>query len=101
MGDVFLARDTQLQRTVALKIPKLADAQQALRARFLLEARAAARLGRPNIRPVYDADGIDGRPYLTMAFVEGPSLAARLRQAGPFVATDAAAKEPRSSTCHS
>jgi hypothetical protein len=91
MGEVFRARDTQLQRTVALKIPRWADERPALRARFLREARAAASLGHPNICPVYDADEIDGRPYLTMAYVDGPPLAVRLRQSGPFAATEAAA----------
>jgi serine/threonine protein kinase len=87
---VLLAQDTQLQRTVALKIPKLADDRPSLRARVLREARAAANLGHPNICPVNDADEIDGRPYLTMAYVDGPSLAARLRQSGPWAPAEAA-----------
>jgi hypothetical protein len=91
MGDVFLAQDTQLQRTVALKIPRLAADRPALRARFLREARAAASLAHPNICPVYDADEIDGQPYLTMAYIDGPPLAGRLGQVGPFTAAQAVA----------
>jgi hypothetical protein len=71
---LFLAQDTQLQRTVALKIPKLADDRPTFRARFLREARAAARLGHPNICSVYDADEIDCRPYLTTGQRVGPAV---------------------------
>jgi hypothetical protein len=90
MGEVFLAQDTLLQRTVALKIPKLTEGRSAERERFLREARAAAILTHPNICPVYDVGEIDGRPYLTMAYVDGSSLAVRVRQAGPLAPLDAA-----------
>ena len=80
MGEVWLARDTQLDRQVALKLPSAAAADDAeLRERFLREARAAATLHHPHLCPVYDAGeetGEDGVPrlYLTMAYIKGQSL---------------------------
>ena len=77
MGRVYLAHDSQLDRSVALKIPSLSpeDGPKVLE-RFYREARAAAVLNHPNICPVYDVGEIDGIPYLTMAYVEGKSLGA-------------------------
>ncbi|MCA9085141.1 MAG: SUMF1/EgtB/PvdO family nonheme iron enzyme [Planctomycetaceae bacterium] len=78
MGAVYLARDTQLDRDVALKIPKFGlgnnvDDQELLE-RFYREARAAATLRSPNICPVYDVGEIDGQHYITMAYIEGRPL---------------------------
>src|SRR5687768_1611229 len=61
-GTVYRARDPQLDREVALKVPRegvLATADE--RQRFLREARAAANLNHPNICPVYEAGELDGR----------------------------------------
>jgi len=78
MGAVYLAKDTQLDRDVALKIPKFGDGNgvddEELLARFYREARAAATLRSPNICPVYDVGEIDGQHYITMAFIEGRPL---------------------------
>lgn len=78
MGAVYLAKDTQLDRDVALKIPKFGDGngvdEEELLARFYREARAAATLRSPNICPVYDVGEIDGQHYITMAFIEGRPL---------------------------
>ena len=76
MGSVYLAEDTQLGRRVALKVPDFGtpEAPEA-RKRFLAEARAAATLDHPSLCPVYDVGEIDGRLYLTMAYIEGQSLA--------------------------
>lgn len=78
MGAVYLARDTQLDRNVALKIPKFGDGngvdEAEMLARFYREARAAATLRSPNICPVYDVGEIDGQHYITMAFIEGRPL---------------------------
>src|SRR5262249_42161680 len=82
--------DTLLHRAVALKIPRLAEGRPEQRERFLREARAAAGLAHTNICPVYDVGEIDGRPYLTMAYIHGPSLAVRLAQTGPFEPQEAA-----------
>ncbi len=75
MGAVYLAHDTQLDRRVALKIPKFTDDPNGeLPKRFYREARAAAKLRSPNICPVFDVGEIDGQHYITMAFLEGRPL---------------------------
>jgi predicted Ser/Thr protein kinase len=81
MGTVYKAHDPQLERTVALKVPRLDPAQDrgAAVQRFLREARAAARIRHAHVCPIYDVGEQDGRPYVVMAYVEGRSLAERLR----------------------
>lgn len=76
MGSVYLALDNQLQRKVALKIPKV-NAKEQFRfiERFLREARSAATLNHPNICPVYDVGEIDGVHFITMGYIQGHSLA--------------------------
>ncbi len=76
MGTVYRAYDTRLRREVALKIPRLdvADEPAALK-RFVRESQAAARIRHPNICPIFDADEFEGTFYITMALVEGESLA--------------------------
>jgi serine/threonine protein kinase len=78
MGEVFLAQDTQLERQVALKIPH-AVGSEPIRERFVNEARAAAVLQHPGICPVFDTGEINGQPFLTMAYIEGPTLSEFLR----------------------
>ncbi|MFT3770730.1 MAG: DUF2378 family protein [Minicystis sp.] len=76
MGRVCRAFDTRLHRRVALKVLHLvegADAADAV-ASALREARAAAAIAHPNATAVYDADEIDGLPYIVMEFVPGTSL---------------------------
>jgi serine/threonine protein kinase/WD40 repeat protein len=75
MGAVFKAYDGQLDRQVALKVPFLGDDSDDTRERFYREARAAATLQHANICPVFDVGEYGGVPYLTMAFIEGRSLA--------------------------
>jgi hypothetical protein len=83
MGAVYLAHDSQLDRLVALKIPRtIEDDPVAWRDRFLTEARAAATLHHPNICPVFEVGETDSQPYLTMAYIEGETLAARLKRDG-------------------
>jgi serine/threonine protein kinase len=80
MGAVYLARDTQLDRSVALKIPFFtADDGPHVLERFLREARAAATLHHANICPIYDVGEINGIHFLTMAYIDGRSLAEVLR----------------------
>jgi serine/threonine-protein kinase len=76
MGSVYLAENTQLRRRVALKVPDFGpnDGPEARR-RFLEEARTAATLDHPYLCPVHDVGEIDGKLYLTMAYIEGKSLA--------------------------
>ncbi|MBN9521499.1 protein kinase [bacterium] len=90
MGAVFRAHDTQLDRVVALKVPFLGDDGAETRQRFFREARAAATLHHANICPVYDVGEEHGQPYLTMAFVEGRSLAKVLTDGPPVAPVQAA-----------
>ncbi len=82
MGTVYLARDTELDRRVALKIPLFRLDDTEAMERFALEARAAATVEHPNVCPVYDVGRHEGKPYLTMAYIEGQTLADLVR-AGP------------------
>src|SRR4051794_30138024 len=82
MGTVYLARDTRLDRDVALKVCHVGDSPQAL-ARFRREAHAAAALRHPNLCPVYECDVLGGITYLTMACIQGPTLGDWLSQRGP------------------
>jgi serine/threonine protein kinase len=92
MGVVYLARDVQLQRTVALKIPRLwGPAAATLRARFLREARAAAALCHRNICPIFELGEAEGVPYLTMPFIRGEPLTSRIKSPHPPQAHEAVA----------
>src|SRR5437870_13056342 len=76
MGEVYLARDTQLDRLVAVKIlpAQIALDQQRLH-RFLQEARAAAALSHPNIAHIYEIGQADGGYFIAMEHIAGPTLA--------------------------
>ncbi|MBI3267810.1 MAG: protein kinase [Planctomycetes bacterium] len=79
MGVVWRALDTDLGRTVALKLilrERFADAE--IVDRFLREARLAARLHHPNIVGVHDVGEVEGARYITMDFVDGETFAAVL-----------------------
>jgi serine/threonine-protein kinase len=89
MGTVYKAYDPKLDRLVAVKVPRFELGKwevSMLVQRFLREARAAAQIRHPNVCPIYDADEQDGVPFVVMAFVEGRSLAERLRQVSRFSA---------------
>jgi serine/threonine protein kinase/Tol biopolymer transport system component len=75
MGEVYLARDTRLDRDVALKLlpPALTQDPDRLR-RFEQEARSASALNHPAIVAVYDLGQSDGQPYISMEFVDGQTL---------------------------
>jgi serine/threonine protein kinase len=76
MGAVYRACDRRINRNVALKVPRAdAVADPAARERFKREARAAAGIQHRNICTVYDTDEADGTLYMTMAMIEGQSLA--------------------------
>ena len=84
MGDVYLAEDTGLHRRVALKL--LIDREtsgDAARRRLVREAQAAASLDHPNICTIYEVGEADGHSYIAMQYVEGETLAERLKR-GPL-----------------
>ena len=71
-GEVYKARDTRLDRTVAIKILPSADPE--LKARFEREAKAIAALTHPHICTLYDVGHQDGTDYLVMEYLEGETL---------------------------
>jgi serine/threonine protein kinase/tetratricopeptide (TPR) repeat protein len=84
MGEVYLAQDTALDRTVALKfvLPGVRG-DEAARKRLLAEARSAAALDHPFICKVYETGEADGRPFIAMEYVEGATLSDKLRLGTP------------------
>jgi hypothetical protein len=80
MGEVYQARDARLDRMVAIKIlPSHLAGNTQFRQRFEREARTLASLSHPHICPVHDVGSIDGTDYLVMEFLDGETLADRLR----------------------
>lgn len=83
MGEVYLARDRDLPRSVALKLlTPIAGDDRDVRARFLREADTAARLSHPNIVAVYARGEEQGRLWMAIQYIEGTDVAAVLRR-GP------------------
>ncbi|MEO7455250.1 MAG: serine/threonine-protein kinase [Gemmatimonadaceae bacterium] len=86
MGRVYLARDPQLKRFVAVKVlvqSPTADAEA--HARFQREAQAIAAVSHPNVVAIYGVGELpDGRPYFIMQYVSGGSMAERLASSGPL-----------------
>ena len=80
MGDVYLARDSRLDRQVAIKVVRGEVRDQAALDRFFREARAAAALRHPNIVTIYASGQHDRQPYMVMEFVDGESLSDIIRQ---------------------
>ncbi len=78
MGVVYLARQQGLKRHVALKMLHGSAAQLEERQRFAAEAEAVARIQHPNIVNVFEVGEAEGRPYLSLEYVEGGSLDERL-----------------------
>ena len=79
MGEVYKARDTRLERSVAIKVlPEHIAKREDLRARFEREARAVASLNHPNICTLYDIGQEAGHGYMVMEYMEGETLAARI-----------------------
>ena len=84
MGEVFKARDTRLDRTVAIKVlPEEVSSQPELKARFEREAKALSSFQHPHICTLYDVGEQDGVAYLVMEYLEGETLATRLER-GPL-----------------
>src|ERR1700730_4246674 len=79
MGEVYRARDTRLDRTVAVKIlPSHLSSNPEAKQRFEREARAISSLNHHHICTLYDVGHQEGTDYLVMEFLEGETLAARL-----------------------
>jgi Tol biopolymer transport system component len=81
MGEVYRARDTRLERTVAVKVlPAHAAADPEFKARFEREAKTISQLNHPNICVLYDVGESAGTSFLVMELLEGETLAARLQK---------------------
>ncbi|HKV98413.1 MAG TPA: serine/threonine-protein kinase [Vicinamibacterales bacterium] len=93
MGEVYLARDRRLDRTVAIKIlpGDLAEEPERMQ-RFEREARAASALNHPNVATIYDVGESDGLHFIVMEHVEGETIAARVtgRPLAPSAVVDIA-----------
>lgn len=76
MGEVFLGHDTVLDRPVAIKLIRALEPGSRARERFLIEARAIARLQHPNVVTVFRVGEAAGQPYLVSELIRGQSLAA-------------------------
>src|SRR5713226_1950451 len=84
MGEVYKARDTRLERTVAIKVlPQHLSESSEVRQRFEREAKTISSLSHPHICALYDVGNQDGVEYLVMEFLEGETLADRLGR-GPL-----------------
>lgn len=83
MGEVYLARDTRLDRQVALKVlpPEVTQDPERLK-RFVREAKAASALAHPNIATIHELGEAAGVHYIVMEYVKGESLEARIRKSG-------------------
>src|SRR6266508_3584712 len=89
MGVVYRARDERLQRRVAIKVlpPELAF-QRDIRERFTREAQTAARLSHPHIVPIHSVGEGAGLVYFVMGYVDGESVAARIKRRGQLPADE-------------
>src|SRR5262245_30743722 len=84
MGEVYRAKDTRLDRVVAIKVlPELFSEEATLRQRFEREAKAISSLNHPHICALYDVGNQNGIRFLVMEYVEGETLAKRLEK-GPL-----------------
>ena len=91
MARVYLARDDQLSRDVALKVPRFdPDEGKIVRERFLREAKAAAALQHPNVCAIYEIGEDNGVPFFAMAHVEGRPLSDYIDRKGGIASVQAA-----------
>jgi len=84
MGEVYLAEDKRLGRKVAIKfLPAEVATDERARQRLLREAKTAATLDHPNICSIYEVGEEDGRSFIVLQYIEGETLAARLKRQVP------------------
>ena len=89
MGVVYLARDVQLDRPVAIKVlPPERALDPDVRERFLREARLAAKLSHPHIVPIFAVDEVAQFVFYVMAYVDGETLGQRVRTRGPMASSE-------------
>ena len=88
MGIVFCARDEQLERDVAIKLIRPELLTNDLRERFLVEARAMARVSHPNVLPIYSFGAHEGAPFFVTQIVRGDTVEGWLRDRARGVAPD-------------
>ena len=80
MGEIFESYDTELERTVAIKVLASKHIEdESMKQRFLREARMASQLNHPNIATIHEIGEAAGNPYIVMEYVEGQTLAQRLQ----------------------
>jgi len=90
MGVVFKARDTTLDRIVAVKVvASHSISTEDLKKRFLVEAQSAARLDHPNIARIYDSGRSRGLPYIVFEYIEGANIRDLVLNHGPLPLGDA------------
>jgi serine/threonine protein kinase len=89
MGAVFRARDTRLERIVAVKVLPRVGLDADLLRRFRNEAQSAARLDHPNIARVYDVGEADGWYFIVFEFIDGTNIRDLIRNTGPLSVDDA------------
>ena len=83
MGEVYRAHDERLGRDVAIKVlPALATADESARARLLQEARAVAALNHPHVCTIHEVSEADGRIYIAMELLDGPTLSEAIPRGG-------------------
>src|SRR5262245_55389797 len=85
MGEVYLARDTLLGRKVALKFLLAGRVPSTALNRILAEAKTTARLNHPHIVTVYSVGEHDGRPFVALEYIPGPTLRQRISTDRPGI----------------
>src|SRR5256714_12838303 len=81
MGEVYLALNTNLNRKVAIKVLRPNSlAEESLKKQLLREAQAAAKLDHPNICAVYDVNEADSLTFIVMQYIEGETLAKKMKR---------------------